>query len=134
MSGAASGMVSGFAGDVLLLTGGTAAVAAGAMALAGAVGSFVGDWVESSVTGVDKSFGEMAVNATWNAGLGAMFGYIGGEISSQMTRIAEYGFAFVADRLIEQEMATFASDIGKEITNNYLSSVIRSIIEFLNLH
>jgi len=129
MSGAASGAVTGLAGDVLLLTGGTTAVVAVTMAAAGAFGAAIGNTVETQVTGIEKTSSEKLSDILWGAGFGALGGYMGGSISSQINTITGYGFAYVADRLITQESASFCSDIGNEIVSNFLSSVISRMPE-----
>ena len=131
LSGAISGMISGFASDVLLVTGGSAGVVIGVMAAAGAIGSVAGNIVESKVTGKELDIEEVLVDATWDAGFGSLGGYMGGKMTSNLTTLSEYGFSYLADRMIEKETAEFTSNIAKEIVTNYGASAFRSSIEIM---
>ena len=95
LGGAASGMVTGAAADILAVTGGTAAVAAGAMAFAGFAGTVAEHATKAAVTGEKIKLGEMITDALWNAGTGALFGYMGGDIPSKLAKVAKKGLGRV---------------------------------------
>lgn len=129
LSGFVSGAISGFAADILPTTGGSAAVVAGVMAIAGAVGSVAGNVVEARETGKEIAPKEIVSDALWDAGVGAVFGYLGGEIASGISTIEEYGFTSFATQMFDKELTSFASNFAQEIASNWGSSISRFSIE-----
>ncbi len=125
-SGAVSGAISGAAADVIIVTGGSAAVVAGVMAGAGAVGAIAGDGVESLITGENMNWEETATNACWGAATGALFGYMDGEVSSQLGKYASRGFWKATRNILIRE----GREIVSAATEEVLTNVTADLLEF----
>ena len=129
MSGAASGLVTGIATDILLFTGATGGLAALIMAGAGALGAVWGTVVEGEITGEEHTIQDYMVEAAWGAGFGALGGYLGGDIVSQIPVIKDYGFSYVAFQIFEEGESNFGINFLKECGTNFVTSLSRAVIE-----
>ena len=126
-SGAVSGAVSGVAADVIIVTGGSAAVVAGVMAGAGALGAVAGNSVESLITGDNMSWEETVTDACWGAATGALFGYMGGEVSSNLGKYASRGFWKATRNILIREGREVVSSVAEEA----LAGVTAGLMEFV---
>ena len=113
-----------------MVTGGSAGVVVAAMALSGAIGSFLGDVAEGKISGETKNLGEMCINAVWGAGFGALGGYMNGKMASNIGRLKNLGFATFVDRMTTEEAEEIGANITKEVLTNYGTTVFRAIVEF----
>ena len=77
-NGAISGFVGGVAADILLVTGCTTIVAALTMASSSAIGSLIGNFVETKITKADWDWGKAIFDATLSAATGTLFGILHG--------------------------------------------------------
>ena len=125
-SGAASGAVSGAAADIIVVTGGSAAVVAGAMAAAGALGAVASNGVESLITGEKMSLEKTIYDACWGAATGALFGYMGGEVTSNLGKYASRGFWKATRNILIREGRELVSSLAEEA----LSNVTAGLLEF----
>ena len=125
-SGAVSGAISGAAADVILVTGGSAAVVVGVMAGAGALGAVAGNSVESLITGEKMDLTETVYDACWGAATGALFGYMGGKVSSNLGKYASRGFWKATRNILIREGREVASSVVEEV----LSNVTGGLLEF----
>ena len=129
LSNATSGLVNGIAADVLLFTGATGGLPAIIMAGAGALGAVLGTAVESEITGEEKGFSDYLIEAAWGAGFGALGGYMGGDIASQIPTIKDYGFSYVAYQIFEEGDANFGKNFLIECGTNLWTSLTRAALE-----
>jgi hypothetical protein len=125
-SGATSGAVSGIAADILVVTGGSAAVVAGVMAAAGALGGVASNGVGSLITGDKMSLEETVSDVWWGAATGALFGYMGGEVTSNLGKYASRGFWKATRNILIREGREVTSSIAEEV----LSNVTAGLLEF----
>ena len=116
LGGMASGATTGLAADILLVTGGTVGVVAGTMAVAGAVGAVASNVVEAAVLGESVDWQETVADAAWGAATGALFGYMGGEITSNLGKIGSKGFLKVAGDILLKENV-MESAVEEVLTN-----------------
>ena len=86
-SGAASGAITGLAADIIVVTGGSAAVVAGTYCIAGAVGAAVGHTVEKSITGEEINILEIADEFLQGAAFGVLNGAMTGPVDSMMKKV-----------------------------------------------
>ena len=131
-SGAASGAISGAAADILLVTGGSAAVVAGVMAGAGALGALVGNSVEAAITDSEKTSTENIADACWGAATGALFGYMGGEVSSNLGKYAARGIWKATRNILIGEARELVSSVAEEILTNVTSSLLEFTFNTFN--
>ena len=131
LGGAASGMVTGAAADILAVTGGTAAVAAGAMAFAGFAGTVAEHATKAAVTGEKIKLGEMITDALWNAGTGALFGYMGGDIPSKLAKVAKKGLGRVLVDSLKVGAKKWAGGIAEEGLSSITSGVGRFTVRVI---
>lgn len=128
-SGAVSGAVSGAAADVILVTGGSAAVVVGVMAGAGAIGSIAGNGVESLITGDAMDLNETVSDALWGAATGALFGYMGGKVSSNLGKYASRGFWKATRNILIREGRKLVSSVAEEALSNVTAGLLEYTVE-----
>ena len=115
IKGGIKGFCSGFAADVLLMTGGTAGVVMGAMALAGAVGAYASNVAVAKVNNETVDWNGATIEAVVDATTGAFWGYVGGPVKSQLSKIAKKGFAAVAKQVFKNEVKKISTTIGENV-------------------
>ncbi len=127
LAGATSGAIAGLAADVLAITGGTGIVVIGVMGVASAAGSAAGSIVEAKVKNEPVDMGKLIEDAVWDGACGALFGYMGGPIKSQLGKVAEKGLG----QVIKQ---TFVNNIFKKsreaLAEEALSCAVASVARF----
>ena len=126
LSGATAGAISGAAADILLVTGGSAAVVVGVMATAGAIGSVAGNVVESKVTNTPIDTKQTVKDAVWDGLHGGLFGYMGGAISSNLGNIAQKGIIKTIKKIVVKEV----KELGSSIAEEFLEEATSSLSEF----
>ena len=124
-SGAVSGAISGAAADVIIVTGGSVAVVAGVMAGAGAIGAVAGNGVESLITGKNMDLGKTINDACWGAATGALFGYMGGEVSSSIGKYVSKGFWKATRNILIREGKELVSSITEEVLSNVTDGLLK---------
>lgn len=106
-SGAVSGAISGLASDVILVTGGTAAVVIGVYAAAGGVGGILGELTKQKVKGDTRSAMDVIKEGVRGAFWGGVFGAVEGPVESMMDH---------AVRTAGKKAARQGVTVGKAIT------------------
>ncbi|MBQ8380722.1 MAG: hypothetical protein IJY18_02405 [Clostridia bacterium] len=86
-NGAISGAVAGIAADVILVTGGTAAVVMLAGAAGGLIGSGLGSATEDLIVDQQVNLGDVFVDAVLGAATGALMGAVSGPQKSMMETV-----------------------------------------------
>ena len=144
VNGAISGAVSGLASDIILVTGGSAAVVIGAYAIAGAVGSAAGSLAESKINGKDMKSGEVWFDAMesafWGGAFGAVGGLINGPQASMMSDamksagkklLAKGGVTvgYAIKKAIRREVRHLGESVAEEALNNFISWYTPNVVD-----
>ena len=110
-SGAVSGAISGLASDVILVTGGTAAVVIGVYAAAGGVGGILGELTKQKVKGDTRSASERGMDVIKEGVRGAFWGGVFGAVEGPVESMMGH-----AVRTAGKKAARQGVTVGKAIT------------------
>jgi len=136
-SGAVAGAVTGLAGDILVLTGGSAAVVVGAMAVAGATGNVLGLMTENSIKHETSSLKDYISTGLWGATLGGVAGFTTGTVPSVLDDVGKQTgrkvltTAMVLGKALKKELKSFVEDSLSEGLNNFVAWYSQLVAEHL---
>ncbi|MBQ7225822.1 MAG: RHS repeat-associated core domain-containing protein, partial [Clostridia bacterium] len=130
--GAIAGATAGLASDIIIVTGGSAAVVIGVYAFAGAAGSYTGTLVEHAINGNDVWSTEVQIEAVINAAWGGIFGALGGVMTGRVSSIMDNAIKSAGTkRLAKGVTASYATvkalkkelrNIGSSFVEEFLSN------------
>jgi len=123
VGGAVSGAITGAAADVIAVTGGSALVVAGAMAVVSAGASVAGNVTEAAVSGKEVDWGEVATDAAFSFAFGGLTGYIGGGAPSKLAKVAKRGLTKVLVEPLKQGFKKWASSATEDLLSNALTDL-----------
>ena len=131
INGAVSGAITGFAADVIVVTGGSAAVVIGVYAASGVAGSLIGDIAESAYTGNRVSKSELIRNAL----IGGVFGAVGGSIVGKVTSMMETVTRTATKKALKKGITVgkaIEKTVRKELDNSGSSVVEEAMSNFMS--
>ncbi len=143
VNGIISGAVTGLATDLMLCSGGSAALVLGMYVGFGALGSFTGSLAESAINGKDMSSRDVwidaAIEGLWGAAFGALDGAIEGKVVGLMddfmahtgkkTLAKGVTFAKAAWWGLKREFKKFMSSTVEEAISSIMDWYTRECIE-----
>lgn len=129
--GAVSGAITGAAADIIAVTGGTAVVAAGVMAGAGAIGALAENATKAAITGDGIDWKETGKDMFWGATFGGLFGYMGGNVASKLGKVGQKGLMTVLEEPLKGGIQKWASGLAEEFLSNATAEVGRFTANYI---